>query len=133
MQELAKDRKDQLDKRVDDRRTYNHRAMLLINDPQGYAEKIYRMLVKSNEKFETKIMLMNYLSRLISCHQLVLLDFYSLMLKYMQPHQQRTDLNYQFQMLCSDFTNSFAQMWLKLWLLRHNHVILWLALMQLNH
>lgn len=86
--ELSKTRKGQLDQRVDDRKSYNHGALVLIHDPQGYAEKVYGVLARSTEKFEVRIMLMNFLSRLINCHQLILLDFYSLLLKYIQPHQQ---------------------------------------------
>jgi protein SDA1 len=85
---LAKERKNELDKRVDDRRSYNYAAMVMINDPQGYAEKVYQVLKRCNDKFETRIMLMNFIARLISCHQLLVLDFYSFMQKYMQPSQQ---------------------------------------------
>lgn len=88
LSELSKTRKSQLDQRVDDRKSYNHGALVLIHDPQGYAEKVYGVLARSTEKFEVRIMLMNFLSRLINCHQLILLDFYSLLLKYIQPHQQ---------------------------------------------
>jgi protein SDA1 len=86
--ELSKKRKGDLDQRIDDRRSYNHPALVLIHDPQGYSEKVYGVLARSTEKFEVRILLMNFLSRLINCHQLVLLDFYSLLLKYIQPHQQ---------------------------------------------
>jgi protein SDA1 len=87
---LAKDRKNELDKRVDDRRSYNYAAMVMINDPQGYAEKVYQVLKRCNDKFEVRIMLMNFLARLISSQQLLVLDFYSYMQKYMQPSQQCT-------------------------------------------
>lgn len=85
--ELAKRRKEQLNDRMDDRKNYNYSAILLINDPQGYAEQVYQILAKSNEKFETKVLIMNFISRLISCHRLILLEFYSFMMKYLQPHQ----------------------------------------------
>lgn len=85
--ELGKQRKDQMDRRMDDRRNYNYQAVGMIIDPQGYAEKVYKLLTKSNEKFDTKVMVMNFISRLVSCHQLLVFDFYSLMQKYLQPHQ----------------------------------------------
>lgn len=85
--ELSKQRKSQMDRRMDDRRNYNFQAVNMIVDPQGYSEKVYKVLTSSNEKFETKIMIMNFISRLVACHQLLIFDFYSLMQKYLQPHQ----------------------------------------------
>ncbi len=41
-----------------------------------------------NEKFEVKVMAMGLISRLIGTHQLMLLDFYAFIQKYLQPHQQ---------------------------------------------
>jgi protein SDA1 len=85
--ELSGKRKTQLKNRMDDRRNFNYAAVMMINDPQGYAEKVYRVLLKSSDRFETKIMLMALLSRFIASHQLVLLDFYSFMQRYLAPHQ----------------------------------------------
>lgn len=48
--ELAKRRKEQLHDRMDDRRNYNYAALLLINDPQGYAEQVYQVLTKRDRK-----------------------------------------------------------------------------------
>lgn len=126
LQELSKKRKSDLDQRVDDRRSYNHGALCLIHDPQGYAEKVYGVLARSTEKFEVRIMLMNYISRLINCHQLVLLDFYSLLLKYIQPHQQcmLTTFNppsIEYLTLCS---SPSSQLSLKFWPLRLRAVTL---------
>jgi protein SDA1 len=88
MSELNQKRKHQLKHRMDDRRNYNYSAIMLLNDPQGYAEKVYRVLTKSSDRFEAKVMLMALLSRLIASHQLMLLDFYSYIQKYLAPHQQ---------------------------------------------
>lgn len=85
--ELSHKRKSQLKHRLDDRRNFNYAAIMLINDPQGYAEKVYRVLTKSTDRYETKIMLMALLSRLTASHQLMLLDFYSFIQKYLAPHQ----------------------------------------------
>jgi len=87
MAELSHKRKNQLKHRMDDRRNFNYAALMLINDPQGYSEKVYRVLVKSSDRFEAKVMLMALLSRLIASHQLMLLDFYSFIQKYLAPHQ----------------------------------------------
>lgn len=88
MAELGHKRKNQLKHRMDDRRNYNYGAIMMLNDPQGYAEKVYRVLTRSSDRFEAKVMLMALLSRLIASHQLMLLDFYSYIQKYLAPHQQ---------------------------------------------
>ena len=85
--ELSTKRKTQLKHRMDDRRNFNYAAIMLINDPQGYSEKVYGVLRKSTDRVETKIMIMALLSRLTASHQLVLLDFYSFIQKYLAPHQ----------------------------------------------
>lgn len=51
-------------------------AIQLIHDPQNLAEKLFKRLRQSCEKFEVKLLLMNFISRLIGCHQLQLLSFY---------------------------------------------------------
>lgn len=66
----------------------NFPAVQLLNDPQGLAEKMLSRLRKSNEKFEVRLLAMNFLSRLVGVHQLLLLDFYPFLQKYFQPHQQ---------------------------------------------
>jgi len=60
----------------------------MINDPQGYAERVFGTLKRCNHSFEIKIGLMNLISRLITANQLMLHNFYSFMQKYTQPHQQ---------------------------------------------
>lgn len=60
----------------------------LVNDPQGFAERLYRLLKGSNATFEVKLLMMNVLSRFIAWHKLLVLDFYSFLLRYLQPHQR---------------------------------------------
>jgi len=88
LKELQKKRRDKLREEVDDTLQYNHAAILLINDPQAYAEKVFTSLKKSNQAFGTKIGMMNLISRLISANQLMIDNFYSFLQKYTQPHQQ---------------------------------------------
>jgi len=52
------------------------------------AEKIFQKLRKSNERFEVRVLMMDFISRLIGIHQLILLDFYPFLQKYFQPHQK---------------------------------------------
>lgn len=62
--------------------------MHLLNDPQGFAERLYLILKKSNDPFETKLLLMNVISRVIGTHKLILLEFYPFLQRYIQPHQK---------------------------------------------
>ena len=63
-------------------------AIQLLYDPQTLAEKLFAKLKGSTEKFETKLMLMNFISRLICSHKLFLFNFYTFMGKYLAAHQQ---------------------------------------------
>eukprot|EP00005_Dracoamoeba_jomungandri_P013236 CAMPEP_0174264928 /NCGR_PEP_ID=MMETSP0439-20130205/24555_1 /TAXON_ID=0 /ORGANISM="Stereomyxa ramosa, Strain Chinc5" /LENGTH=544 /DNA_ID=CAMNT_0015351099 /DNA_START=478 /DNA_END=2112 /DNA_ORIENTATION=- len=66
----------------------NWPALELINDPQGFGEKLLGSLKHSTNRFEVKIMLMNLISRLIASHKILLLNFYSFIQRYIQPHQE---------------------------------------------
>ena len=70
----------------------NFSALHLLNDPQTFAEKLFGKLKQPNEKYEAKIILMNLISRLIGTHQLVLLNFYSFLLKYLSPRTKEVTL-----------------------------------------
>lgn len=63
-------------------------AIHLLNDPQGWVEKLFGKLRKSNESFEVKLLMMNVISRVIGAHKVLLLDFYSFLNRYIQPHQR---------------------------------------------
>jgi len=63
-------------------------AIQLIHDPQVLAEKLFKKLRQPGEKFEVKLLLMNFISRLIGCHKLLLLSFYSFLQRYLTSHQQ---------------------------------------------
>lgn len=68
--------------------TFNFSALHLVHDPQGFAEKLFKQLDKSNERFEVKLMTMNLISRLIGVHQLFLFNFYPYLQRFIQPHQR---------------------------------------------
>jgi hypothetical protein len=63
-------------------------AIQLIHDPQALAERLFKKLRQPGEKFEVKLLLMNFISRLIGCHKLVLLSFYSFLQRYITSHQK---------------------------------------------
>eukprot|EP01105_Mastigella_eilhardi_P024861 TRINITY_DN658_c0_g2_i1.p1 TRINITY_DN658_c0_g2~~TRINITY_DN658_c0_g2_i1.p1 ORF type:complete len:616 (-),score=218.04 TRINITY_DN658_c0_g2_i1:93-1940(-) len=66
----------------------NWPAIELINDPHGYTKKVFGMLKHNKEAFNIRILIMNFISRLISCHSVILFGFYSYMQRYLKPHQQ---------------------------------------------
>ena len=62
-------------------------ALQIIHDPQGLAEKLFRRLRSSNQPFEVRLLQMNMVSRLIGCHQLHLLSFYTFVQRYLSSQQ----------------------------------------------
>ncbi|CAG8441936.1 3288_t:CDS:10 [Rhizophagus irregularis] len=73
---------------------FNFSALHLLNDPQGFSEKLFSTLTNSqfNDRFEIKILSLNLISRIIGIHKLVLLNFYSYLQRYLQPHQRDVTL-----------------------------------------
>ena len=66
-------------------------AIELINDPQGLAEHLLKKIKASNStscKFETKLLLINFVTRLVGNHELILLPLYPLLQRYMGGHQK---------------------------------------------
>ena len=61
----------------------------MLNDPQSFSEKLFGKLKNSNFRFEVRIMIMDVISRCISYHSLVILNFYSYFQKYLEPYQTR--------------------------------------------
>jgi protein SDA1 len=67
---------------------FNFSALHLLNDPQGFAEKLYSKLTAKEDRWEVRLMKMNLVSRVIGIHQLTILGFYPLLIKYLQPSQR---------------------------------------------
>lgn len=63
-------------------------AIHLLYDPQTFAERLFGQLKSGGHPFETRLLMMNVISRLIGAHQLMVLNFYPFLQKYMQPHQR---------------------------------------------
>lgn len=72
--------------------SFNFSALHLINDPQGFTEKLFSRLKQvhsSNEfRFEIRILYLNLISRMIGLHKLFLLNFYDFMIPYVKPQQK---------------------------------------------
>ncbi|KAK9696697.1 Severe Depolymerization of Actin [Basidiobolus ranarum] len=67
---------------------FNFSAIHLVNDPQGFVEKLFARLNKSSERFEVRLMIMKLIARLIGIHKLIFLSFYTYLIRYLQPHQR---------------------------------------------
>ncbi|WPH03350.1 protein sda1 [Acrodontium crateriforme] len=70
----------------------NFSALHLLNDPQGFAEKLFqRHLQPSQPKvrlnLEQKLFVLQLVSRLVGLHQLTLIQLYSYFLKFLTPKQ----------------------------------------------
>uniref|UniRef100_A0A4W3HDJ1 Protein SDA1 n=1 Tax=Callorhinchus milii TaxID=7868 RepID=A0A4W3HDJ1_CALMI len=50
---------------------FNFSAIHLIHDPQDFAEKLFKQLESSKERFEVKMMMMNLISRLVGIHEVI--------------------------------------------------------------
>lgn len=66
-------------------------AIELLNDPQGLAESVFRKIrtAGSNSyKFEVKLLMINFVTRLVGNHELLLLPLYPFLQRYMGGHQR---------------------------------------------
>lgn len=62
-------------------------ALTVIHDPHKLAEAMFRKCRNTGEKFEYKLLLMNLVSQLIGCHQLMILGYYTFLQRYLTAHQ----------------------------------------------
>lgn len=69
------------------RRRGQFSPVALLNDPQGFAERLLQTLRTSQAKFELRLLMMALVSQLVASHQLLLLNYYAWLQKYVQPHQ----------------------------------------------
>ncbi|XP_068430070.1 protein SDA1 homolog isoform X1 [Clinocottus analis] len=67
---------------------FNFSAIHLIHDPQDFSEKLLKQLEGSKERFEVKMMMMEFISRLVGIHELFLFNFYAFVQRFLQPHQR---------------------------------------------
>lgn len=64
-------------------------AMMLLNDPQEFAERLFTDLQtrRKNESYENRLILINLISRLVGMHELILFNFYPFLQRYLHPAQ----------------------------------------------
>nr|XP_026488272.1 protein SDA1 homolog [Vanessa tameamea] len=75
---------------------FNFSALHLINNPQGFAEKLFKQIESSNERFEVKLMTLDVISRLIGLHNLFLFNYYPFIARLLMPHQREVTRILQF-------------------------------------
>uniref|UniRef100_A0A7R9V1A5 Protein SDA1 n=2 Tax=Chlamydomonas euryale TaxID=1486919 RepID=A0A7R9V1A5_9CHLO len=63
-------------------------ALHLLHDPQSFAERLFARLQAGNERFETRLAMIQVLSRVIGVHKLLVLNFYAFLQKYIASHQR---------------------------------------------
>jgi len=88
--EKAKDHNSKLNKELlkDKEATPIFPAIMILHDPQSLSEKLFKKLRQSGELFEVKLLLMNFISRILGCHQIQMLSFYSFLQRYLTSHQR---------------------------------------------
>ena len=59
-----------------------------VRMPYGFAEKLFKRLQGGHERFETRLAMVNVVSRAVGVHKLLLLNFYPFLQKYVAPHQR---------------------------------------------
>ncbi|CAN8076185.1 unnamed protein product [Agarophyton chilense] len=64
-------------------------ALMLINDPQEFAERLFKDLQtrRKKESYENRLIFINLISRLVGTHELILFNFYPFLQRYLQPAQ----------------------------------------------
>lgn len=75
---------------------FNFSALHLINNPQGFAERLFKQMESSNERFEVKLMTLDVISRLIGLHNLFLFNYYPFIARLLLPHQREVTRILQF-------------------------------------
>jgi len=66
-------------------------AIEMLRDPQGVAEAVFKKIRASGSntyKFEAKVLMINFVSRLVGNHELLVLPFYPFLQRYMGGHQR---------------------------------------------
>lgn len=76
--------------------SFNFSALHLVNNPQGFAEKLFKQLESTNERFEVKLMSLDVISRLIGLHNLFLFNYYPFIARLLMPHQREVTRILQF-------------------------------------
>ncbi|KAF7457530.1 SDA1-domain-containing protein [Cryptosporidium felis] len=60
----------------------------LIHNPQEFAETVFQRVTRHSDPFEVRITLIGLVSRLIERHQLILVNYYSFLCRYISPNNK---------------------------------------------
>lgn len=60
----------------------------MVHDAQGFVEKLFANLKKSNDRYEVKLYMLRLTSRMIGRHKILLLQFYPNLLRYLTSHSK---------------------------------------------
>jgi len=66
----------------------NFAALHLIHDVQDFAEKLFKQMQKTKEKFDTKLLYLDLVAKLIGMHELFVLNFYPYCERWLNPQQR---------------------------------------------
>lgn len=66
----------------------DYRGLDLLHDPQSVAEKLFARLMKQDNamSFDLRILLTQLVARMVGRHQLLVLNLYPYLMRYMKPH-----------------------------------------------
>ncbi|KAL5615316.1 uncharacterized protein BROUX77_001153 [Berkeleyomyces rouxiae] len=70
----------------------NFSALHLLHDPQGFAEVLFDKHLQSSKaklSLDTKILVLQLVTRLVGLHELTIISLYSWFIKYLTPRQQQ--------------------------------------------
>lgn len=87
----AVDKLKRLDRKKQAPHPLNFSALHLLHDPQGFAEQLFeKHLLSSRCRFslQSKIIILQLVTRLVGLHQLTVISLYSWFIKYLTPRQQ---------------------------------------------
>lgn len=88
----AKAKVKRKERRKNTTQTLNFSALHLLNDPQGFAEKLFQQHLQPSQpkvrlNLEQKLYVLQLVSRLVGLHKLTLIPLYSYFLKFLTPKQ----------------------------------------------
>ena len=69
-------------------RSESFAALQLLHDPQGFAERLFVRLEKAREGFDTRLLMMGAISRVVGVHKALIINFYPFLQRYLQPRQR---------------------------------------------
>lgn len=75
---------------------FNFSAIHLIHNPQDMADRLFKQLQDTNERFEVKLLYLDVISRLIGIHDLFIFSFYPYITRFIQPQQRQVTRILQF-------------------------------------